>query len=401
MATLSGFARGQRASVGKALQEESRRTEFSFVLLPGVCPSGEQWLEIFRAGRDPLLPPQPHSRWEVGKAEREHCVGGTRVQWWEASGGTAPVTGRRRQKSAGRPADHGSLTTCRQALGGRDIGEEDRDSGADRSQDQRMAGEQKPSSSLLEQFILLAKGTSGSALTTLISQVLEAPGVYVFGELLELANVQELAEGANAAYLQLLNLFAYGTYPDYIANKESLPELSTAQQNKLKHLTIVSLASRMKCIPYSVLLKDLEMRNLRELEDLIIEAVYTDIIQGKLDQRNQLLEVDFCIGRDIRKKDINNIVKTLHEWCDGCEAVLLGIEQQVLRANQYKENHHRTQQQVEAEVSNIKKTLKATASSSAQEMEQQLAERECPPHTEQRQPTKKMSKVKGLVSSRH
>ncbi|XP_040828232.1 COP9 signalosome complex subunit 7b isoform X5 [Ochotona curzoniae] len=184
----------------------------------------------------------------------------------------------------------------------------------DRPQRQRMAGEQKPSSNLLEQFILLAKGTSGSALTALISQVLEAPGVYVFGELLELANVQELAEGANAAYLQLLNLFAYGTYPDYIANKESLPELSTAQQNKLKHLTIVSLASRMKCIPYSVLLKDLEMRNLRELEDLIIEAVYTDIIQGKLDQRNQLLEVDFCIGRDIRKKDINNIVKTLHEW---------------------------------------------------------------------------------------
>lgn len=55
-----------------------------------------------------------------------------------------------------------------------------------------MAGEQKPSSNLLEQFILLAKGTSGSALTTLISQVLEAPGVYVFGELLELANVQEV-----------------------------------------------------------------------------------------------------------------------------------------------------------------------------------------------------------------
>lgn len=56
----------------------------------------------------------------------------------------------------------------------------------------RMAGEQKPSCNLLEQFILLAKGTSGSALTTLISQVLEAPGVYVFGELLELPNVQEV-----------------------------------------------------------------------------------------------------------------------------------------------------------------------------------------------------------------
>uniref|UniRef100_A0A8C5NVH2 PCI domain-containing protein n=1 Tax=Jaculus jaculus TaxID=51337 RepID=A0A8C5NVH2_JACJA len=249
-----------------------------------------------------------------------------------------------------------------------------------------IGGEQKPSSNLLEQFILLAEGMSGSALTAVISQVLEAPRVYVFAELLELANVQELAEGTDAAYSQLLNLFAYGTYPDYIANKESLLELSTAQQNKLKHLTIVSLASRMKCIPYSVLRKDLEMRNRQELEDLIIEAVYTDIIQ----------EVDSFIGRDIRKKDINNIVKTLHERCDGCEAVLLGIE-----ANQYKESHHWTQQQVEAEVTNIKKTLKATASSSAQEMEQQLAEWECPLHAEQRQPTKKMSKVKGLVSSRH
>uniref|UniRef100_A0A2K5DW29 COP9 signalosome complex subunit 7 helix I domain-containing protein n=1 Tax=Aotus nancymaae TaxID=37293 RepID=A0A2K5DW29_AOTNA len=138
----------------------------------------------------------------------------------------------------------------------------------------------------------------------------------------------------------------------------------------------------MKCIPYSVLLKDLEIQNLWELEDLIIEAVYTNIIQ-----------VDFCIGHDIQKKDINNIVKTLHEWCDGYEAVLLGIEQQVLIANQYKENHNRTQQQVEAEVTNIKKTLKATTSSLAQEMERQL--------TEQEQPTKKMSKVKGLVSSCH
>ncbi|CAJ0930537.1 unnamed protein product [Ranitomeya imitator] len=181
-----------------------------------------------------------------------------------------------------------------------------------------MAGEQKPTSSLLEQFILLAKGTKGSALPALINQVLDAPGVYVFGELLDLPTVQELADSPHSGYLQLLNLFAYGTYPDYVALKDSLPELSAVQKNKLKHLTIVSLASRMKCIPYSVLLKDLDMRNLRELEDLIIEAVYTDIIQGKLDQRNHVLEVDFCIGRDIPKKDISSIVKTLQE----CEVLI-------------------------------------------------------------------------------
>ncbi|XP_038673511.1 COP9 signalosome complex subunit 7b-like isoform X3 [Scyliorhinus canicula] len=221
-----------------------------------------------------------------------------------------------------------------------------------------MAGESKSTSNPLEQFILLSRNAKGPALTTLISQVLEAPGVFVFGELLETPNIQEvrtntLANGSHASYLQLLNLFAYGTYPDYLANKGSLPELTLAQKNKLKHLTIVSLAARMKCIPYSMLLKDLDIKNLRELEDLIIEAIYTDIIQGKLDQRNQLLEVDFCIGRDLQKQDISNIVKTLQEWCDCCQAVLLGIEQQVLRVNQYKEGHTKTQQQVETETSQL------------------------------------------------
>ncbi|XP_069068975.1 COP9 signalosome complex subunit 7b isoform X2 [Pleurodeles waltl] len=265
----------------------------------------------------------------------------------------------------------------------------------------RRMAEQKSSSNMLEQFVILARSTKGSALPALVNQVLEAPGVYVFGDLLEIPCVQELAEGPNAAYLQLLNLFAYGTYTDYIAMKGSLPELSTAQKNKLKHLTVVSLASRMKCIPYAVLLKDLDMQNLRELEDLIIEAVYTDIIQGKLDQCRQLLEVDFCIGRDIPKKDISSIVKTLQEWCDGCEAVLSGIEQQVMRANQFKESHLRTQQHIETEVTNIRKTLKATTSATAQDLDQHLSDRDGPPLSEQRQPTKKMSKVKGLGASRH
>lgn len=86
----------------------------------------------------------------------------------------------------------------------------------DRPQRQRMAGEQKPSSNLLEQFILLAKGTSGSALTALISQVLEAPGVYVFGELLELANVQEVGVLPDSFFIisQLARGFSAGVLGD-------------------------------------------------------------------------------------------------------------------------------------------------------------------------------------------
>lgn len=45
-----------------------------------------------------------------------------------------------------------------------------------------------------EQFILLAKGTRGAACCDLIKTVLEAPGVYVFAELLELTNVKDVSD---------------------------------------------------------------------------------------------------------------------------------------------------------------------------------------------------------------
>jgi len=64
-----------------------------------------------------------------------------------------------------------------------------------------------------------------------------------------------------------------------------------------------------------VLLTELDLQNLRALEDLIIEAIYTDIIRGKLDQKNQQLEVDFALGRDIRQESVSEIVTVLQDWC--------------------------------------------------------------------------------------
>lgn len=49
------------------------------------------------------------------------------------------------------------------------------------------------STNALEQFVLLAKSTKGAACTELIKQVLEAPGVYVFGELLHMQNIEEVS----------------------------------------------------------------------------------------------------------------------------------------------------------------------------------------------------------------
>lgn len=44
----------------------------------------------------------------------------------------------------------------------------------------------------LEQFMLLAKTTRGAACADLIRDMLETPGVYVFGEILDMANIKEV-----------------------------------------------------------------------------------------------------------------------------------------------------------------------------------------------------------------
>jgi len=95
------------------------------------------------------------------------------------------------------------------------------------------------------------------------------------------------------------------------------------------------------------------------LEDLIIESIYSDIIHGKLDQRNSHLEVDYAIGRDIQWNDIGNISGTLQEWCDSCETVLSSIEKQIERANLEKARRTKHKETIEQEIQVLKTSLKS------------------------------------------
>ena len=49
----------------------------------------------------------------------------------------------------------------------------------------------------LEAYVLLANGAKGAAAIGLIQQVLEAPGVYVFGELLDHPNIKDLESNSS------------------------------------------------------------------------------------------------------------------------------------------------------------------------------------------------------------
>jgi len=210
----------------------------------------------------------------------------------------------------------------------------------------------------LDQYLTVAASLNGADVVEVIKQALDTHGVYTFTELTAVPSVQKLAEGEFRGHWELLQIFSYGTYKDYLAKKQELPELTVNQTKKLQHLTIITLSEQGKCIPYNTLLQELGMNNLRELEDLIIEGIYSEIIQGKLDQRRALLEVDTTIGRDIRKEDIPTIVATLENWYDTCETVLTSLQTQVDRANVAKSQKNQRRETLEQEIMNLKKSIK-------------------------------------------
>jgi len=56
------------------------------------------------------------------------------------------------------------------------------------------------------------------------------------------------------------------------------------------------------------------MPTIRDLEDLIIDAIYLDVIRGKLDQKEQQLEVEYTMGRDLPPGKVENVLAALQAW---------------------------------------------------------------------------------------
>lgn len=215
----------------------------------------------------------------------------------------------------------------------------------------------------LQQYILLAKNSKGKACAALIGQALGAPNVMVFGELLDMPNVQQLAGTEEQKMLDLLKIFAYGTFAEYKHNAAKLPPLNPAQTKKLKQLSIVALASQSRLIPYAVLQEQLDISALRDLEDLIIDAIYQGVIHGSLDQKKQQLEVEFAMGRDIKPESFERMISVLKAWSAQSDVLLTNIKDKVLHATAVHQEEKQHKEEQEKRVESVKKNLKATMES--------------------------------------
>lgn len=211
----------------------------------------------------------------------------------------------------------------------------------------------------LSQFVILAQTAQGRACEALIRQALDHSAVFTFGELLDCKNVQELMNQPDSRKLvELLQIFAYGTYPDYQARCSELPELSLQQKRKLQLLTVVSLATKDKYIKFADLQVSLDVSSPRELEDLIIDGVYQGLIAGKMDQENQCLIVESCSCRDCRDEDIDYIIETLDWWHDSAQKMVSSLNDMVEYSHNSFERHKSNREDLEKLVQRKRDLLK-------------------------------------------
>jgi len=190
--------------------------------------------------------------------------------------------------------------------------------------------------SKLEPFLLISKSAKGAAAVKLIQDAISAQGVYFFAELLDTPSIKDLANNEqHRPYYTLLEVFTYKTYQDYLKQKPGLPELSATQITKLKHLSLLSYAMQQRVLPYSYLQANLDIPTIRQLEDLIIEAIYLDIIRGRLDQKEQQFEVEYTIGRDVPHEDIGGILTALEHWSSTTSTLIQTLDAKLVSLSEH------------------------------------------------------------------
>ncbi|XVF79767.1 hypothetical protein PTKIN_Ptkin15bG0016100 [Pterospermum kingtungense] len=215
---------------------------------------------------------------------------------------------------------------------------------------------------VIDHFVKQASALKGSALGPVIVEATSHPSLFAFSEILAVPTVAELEGSENLVYLELLRLFAHGTWSDYKSNTGSLPQLVPDQVLKLKQLTVLTLAETNKVLPYDQLMLELDVTNVRELEDFLInECMYAGIVRGKLDQLRRCFEVQFAAGRDLRPGQLGSMIQTLSNWLATSDNLLVSIQEKIKWADTMSEVDKKHRKEVEDRVEDVKKSLSLKA----------------------------------------
>ena len=102
----------------------------------------------------------------------------------------------------------------------------------------------------------------------------------------------------------LLEIFAYGTWEDYLKIKDSLPDSLKLQNNsvgerKLKELSILTIMQNEVSYSIDKLMTMLHIDNFMEAEMMLIDLFGSDLIVGKINENDHTLTCERAASRCI------------------------------------------------------------------------------------------------------
>merc|ERR1712137_1448052 len=204
--------------------------------------------------------------------------------------------------------------------------------------------------------------SKGRALKLNVLSCLKHDNIFVFSELLDVEVVKQMRDDAELAPLyEAIRLFAYGTLADYNANKDKFSFLKEHHIQKLKKLTLLTLARGKQMMDYDTLLQDLEIESVRELEDLIIECMYLGVLKGKIDQRNRRIDVHFSLGRDVEESEVQDLVEKLEQWVRQANVLSESLSAQIAGITEAHEKDRAHKQELEGFIEAVTMSLRDEA----------------------------------------
>ena len=99
---------------------------------------------------------------------------------------------------------------------------------------------------------------------------------------------------------------------------------------KLRQLSLLTLARDRENLTYEALQKALDLKAARDVEDLVISAVYAGLLHATLDPARQAVHVSSVAPlRDLSPGAIPDMLTALKSWGDRCTSTLTNLETQV------------------------------------------------------------------------
>lgn len=160
--------------------------------------------------------------------------------------------------------------------------------------------------------------------------------------------------------MRVLQIFSYGTYQTY-RTTSGLPDLNEAQTLKLKQLSLLTLARERKNLSYIALQQNLELSSERDVEDLVITAIYAGLLEATLDPARQMVQVTRVSPlRDLSPGSVPNLMKAMNNWSTRCTTTLEELDLQIkeikLAAVKREKQRRAGQDKLQAAIAEVRET---------------------------------------------